>query len=202
MKKIITYMSDDGKTFDDELECAKHERDQAMRNNAELCVEMARIDDLIAKKYMPNSDDEVPVSNSLLWLIADIENIILKDRQAKDGIIDIINSSPLAEQIKSLLDENKITENIKIRSDFLSAFEHYDYVEIAKKIEYSFSEQDISNLAFIYKSGEHKEDIENLLQYCNFHKECGDFIKGKCEEYFLGEPPKTEKNKIKPNERY
>lgn len=105
MKKIITYMSDDGKTFDNELECAKHERDQAMRNNAELCVEMARIDDLIAKKYMPNSDDEVPVSNSLLWLIADIENIILKDRQAKDGIIDIINSSPLAEQIKSLLDE-------------------------------------------------------------------------------------------------
>lgn len=106
-------MSDDGKTFDNELECAKYERDQAMRNNAELCVEMARIDDLIAKKYMPNSDDEVPVSNSLLWLIADIENIILKDRQAKDGIIDIINSSPLAEQIKSLLDENKITENIK-----------------------------------------------------------------------------------------
>lgn len=98
--------------------------------------------------------------------------------------------------------KNKITENIKIRSDFLSAFEHYDYVEIAKKIQYSFSEQDISNLAFIYKSGEHKEDIENLLQSCNFHKECGDFINGKCEEYFLGEPPKTEKNKIKPNERY
>ena len=72
-------MSDDGKTFDNELECDKYERDQAMRNNAELCVEMARIDDLIAKKYMPNSDDEVPVSNSLLWLIADIENIILKD---------------------------------------------------------------------------------------------------------------------------
>lgn len=202
MKKIITYMSDDGKTFDDELKCTKYEREQAMRNNAELCVEMARIDDLIAKKYMPYSDDEAPVNNSLLWLIADIESIILKDRQAKDGIIDIINSSPLAEQIKSLLDENKITENIKIRSDFLSAFEHYDYVEIAKKIEYSLSEQDISNLAFIYKSGEHKEDIENLLQYCNFHKECGDFIKGKCEEYFLGEPPKTEKNKIKPNERY
>lgn len=42
-------MSDDGKTFDNELECAKYERDQAMRNNAELCVEMARIDDLIAK---------------------------------------------------------------------------------------------------------------------------------------------------------
>ena len=98
--------------------------------------------------------------------------------------------------------ENKITENIKIRSDFLSAFANYDYTEIANKLEYALSEQDISNLAFIYKSGEHEEDIENLLQYCNFHKECGDFINGKCEEYFLGEPPKTEKNKIKPNERY
>ena len=112
MKKIITYMSDDGKTFDDELECAKHERDQAMRNNAELCVEMARIDDLIAKKYMPNSADEAPVNNSLLWLIADIENIILIDKQAKYGIIDIIICSPVSEQIKCLLVDIKITEII------------------------------------------------------------------------------------------
>ena len=201
MKKIITYMSDDGKTFDNELECAKHERDQAMRNNAELCVEMARIDDLIAKKYMPNSADEAPVNNSLLWLIADTENIILKDKQAKNGIIDIINSSPLAEQIKSLLDENKITENIKIRSDFLSAFANYDYTEIANKLEYALSEQDISNLAYIYQNEKCKEEIENLLCKCNFHNEYVDFATGKCDEYILGEPPKTEKNN-KPNERY
>lgn len=55
--------------------------------------------------------------------------------------------------------------------------------ELSYPISWGFSDEDISCLAKLYKRNKFRKKILDLLEDCNFHTECGDFIDGNFDKY-------------------
>ena len=76
-------------------------------------------------------------------------------------------------------------EQAGIQLDWEKALKEKKRDEITRIIQYAFSDEDIANLAKIHKkSGKRiRHKIESLLECCNFHGECANFILGRYDEY-------------------
>ena len=68
-----------------------------------------------------------------------------------------------------------------IRSNWMLALSKEEY--ISPTIEWAFHFQDLIVLGAIHRSGIFREKIEDLLEDCNFHQECGLLSDGKYGEY-------------------
>ena len=84
----------------------------------------------------------------------------------------------------NIADINRAAE---IRGDFAKALDGVEYgSQLSGALGYGFSDKDINNLAILHRDRpEYREKIEDLLEDCNFHKECGDFYNQKYDEYIL-----------------
>ncbi len=75
----------------------------------------------------------------------------------------------------------------EIRSDFAGALNLVEHgYELSGILEYGFSDEDICNLAMIYKNdmrNDYRNKILELLEDCNFHTECSDFLEGNYDKY-------------------
>lgn len=69
----------------------------------------------------------------------------------------------------------------QIRDNWFSALEKEEY--ISGTIGWAFHMQDLIILGTIHKKGYFREKIEDLLEDCNFHQECGLLADGKYDEY-------------------
>ena len=49
-------------------------------------------------------------------------------------------------------------------------------------VGWGFSSQDLFVLCCLHEAGRHREKIEDLLEDCNFHTECGLLCEGKYDE--------------------
>lgn len=56
---------------------------------------------------------------------------------------------------------------------------------LSGQIDYGFGKRDISELAKLHKAGKFRQKIEDLLEDCNFHTECGDFGSGIYDKYII-----------------
>ena len=75
-----------------------------------------------------------------------------------------------------------------IRSNWMLALSKEEC--ISPTIEWAFHFQDLIVLGAIHRSGIFREKIEDLLEDCNFHYECGLLYKGeydKCMEVVLND---------------
>lgn len=81
---------------------------------------------------------------------------------------------------------NALVRDVEIRKDWAKALEEVgNGKDLSWDISYGFSKNDISELANLHKMGKFREKIEDLLEDCNFHTECSDFIDGKYDSYII-----------------
>lgn len=66
----------------------------------------------------------------------------------------------------------------EITEDWEKALNTLPYDEIAAKIEWGFSDEDLQELMELHRQNKHREKIEDLLDDCNFHYESGEWHDG------------------------
>lgn len=96
------------------------------------------------------------------------------------------DQSPLGEKIKQKIDFKKIRRAASVRKHWDEALQSVkNGTALSSVIGYGFSPKDISELARLHKADKYRQKIEDLLQDCNFHTECGDFISGEWDKYIM-----------------
>lgn len=91
-----------------------------------------------------------------------------------------VSSSRIWEEV------NEGVASRSIRRDWAASLSKVEKgYELSGKVDYGFSPEDIKNLAILHKESDAvmKEKIEDLLEDCNFHEECGDFSEGNYDKY-------------------
>ena len=90
--------------------------------------------------------------------------------------------------LKCYIDIEELQKKAEIRRDFDSALRSVKHgTELSRLLDWSFREEDITELARLHKEGKHRKKIEDLLTDCNFHYECGQLCAGEYEEFLKEE---------------
>lgn len=189
MKKVTTYISEDGKNFASEQECSKYEKEQKKKENIAILEEVKRLDLELWNKYFKDSDAEGPeLKVAYIWLRTDIVQIILASEE-KPGLNEIkehILKSKYGKKIAEELRFDKIEEEINVRSDWSNALKNVkEGTELSHKIGCGLSSSDLKQLATLHKTKKYRKKIEELLTDCNFHAECNDFYNGNYDKYIF-----------------
>jgi len=188
------YIADDGKVFDNEESCRDYEALLRREKNDAILNEMSDLDIAIYSKYYPESDDlnkVPPLHLAGCWLKSDIVSILcdenIDEKSAKDDIMLMISSAKYSKEIFSkYIDMADINEEVEIRRDYFTAFSKVsDGGDLGHSIRYSLGKSDLNNLARLHKSNKCRRKIEALLTCCNFHYECGKFIRKDYCEFLL-----------------
>lgn len=184
----ITYTAFDGKTFSNADDCLAYERKQKEIKRTAILQEMIDLELQLWKKFHPDyvEDGNNPtLLTASIWLKSDIQSIMIEFPNSEKDIISFIKEYKYGEDIlNEYIDMEDVRENVKIRSDFLTAFSSVrEGSDLAHKLNYCLSSSDLEKLAILHKSNKCKKKIENLLESINFHKECSDFKNERYEEY-------------------
>ena len=150
------------------------------------------IDQALWKKWDPEHADEIELYSNLtvadIWLRADISYLIRQE--VKDSVKEVVETAAGRYGAAVLQHAVEIYQeaeaDARIRSDFKAALSAVSRgSELSHDLGYSFYESDIGELARLHKSGSKhiRRKIEELLEDCNFHKECGDFSSRRYETY-------------------
>lgn len=192
MKKVITYIADDGRVFDNEVDCYNYEREQERKKTRAVQDSMLALDLAIWKHFHPEDEieeeDNTESYVAYIWLKADIVSILCDDafdmQQAKDTIADMVKKAEYSDVIQQkYVQFDAIMEEVKIRRDFKEAFDTMPVHEIASICSYSFGKNDLRRLAQLHKSNKCRKKIEDLLTAANFHYECGKFHNKEYKEF-------------------
>ena len=154
-------------------------REEAMQVYTDLCR-------LTEPDYeMP---DDVKRSFTEYWVPSITEGVLrdLIKTTDRDTAIkmteDVIRGTVIDEM--GIVDYKKIFASIDIRLDFDKAFSSVkDGCDLSYPLGFGFTPEDIKNLALLHKAGKHRKKIEDLLEDCNFHQECGAFAAGDYDDY-------------------
>lgn len=113
-----------------------------------------------------------------VWLEADVSQILISNMSDKDEIRNkIMNVCPD-------FNFDKCVTNASIRRDFATALRNVkNGWDLSDKIGYSFSTLDLMNLLELHKQNKFRRKIEELLEDCNFHAECGLLSDKKYKKY-------------------
>lgn len=139
-----------------------------------------------------------------LWLRNDLVAVCLRQklRRDQDALFDklywdLVSSGFWREfHLKATREEyNTLKEKLKLRGNWKNTVKRMVGDEdegrrVAYVLDYAFTDDDIKELALIYKdaySDDVKEAIEYLLTICNFHSVVGDFSKGVFLKYIRKE---------------
>lgn len=157
--------------------------------NRNLSEAASLIDHQLLALYMedmPNNSCPTD-SRAFSWLAADMEMILMNTDVTMSELLDQIRSTKDGNRVLNHIDIAKINRSVEIRSDFAKALDGVEYgTHLSGALGWGFSQKDIEELAIIHKNdtvGKYREKIEDLLEDCNFHTECGDFADGKYDEY-------------------
>ena len=195
MRKVITYYAEDGTPFNNEFDCRKYEREQKEIQMDEVCRCAKQLDEKIRKQYhcafladIPldytnQEDEQIDFYKYPMRLGIDIAEIlsdetIISDEdleQKKNDIFKIIADSKYGSIImeKWTMNKESIITAVSIRRNFLTALQDTKCgSDIASKLGYTFSRNDICKLAKIHKNNKYRRKIEDVLTTANFHSVC------------------------------
>ncbi len=143
--------------------------------------------DMFSKKYFPESNvntSDFTFGKTVLWLESDLKFLCLTHSitELKNYVYENLPYD------KDYIDDNfnweEIEEDAEVRKDFDFALKNCKRgTELSKVLGYSFSDEDISNLAKLHKENKHRKKIEDLLTDCNFHYESGCFADHQYNEF-------------------
>lgn len=189
MKKIITYIADDGRSFDNELDCVKYEEELKTQRIHKIQQHAYDIDVKIWNEYMNEGGNEPTLENAIMFLRFDIPDIVLRSskKPTLDEIKNIFLTDELADELLRRVDFSEIKKELDVRMDWESALKNVKCgSDLSSIIGWSFSSKyDIPILAKLHKSNKFRKKIENLLTDCNFHKEVSDFSNKMYDEYLI-----------------
>ena len=161
-----------------------------MKLTEDMIKELKRLDINLWKHYKPDDTTEYEIPDdyrTLIYIKDDIETIMMNTppEQWNHYITDILSESPIYTQLLNVLELNKIKEIVKIRKNWATALKNVKKgTELSSKIEWRFSDKDLIELATLHKKNKYRRKIEDLLEDCNFHHECGMLNEQKYEELF------------------
>lgn len=198
MRVVTTYYADDGTPFPNEKDCLEYEAiRKKMNKKNDVVGVMFQLDEDIWKKYYPNwkekENSPQPTNDNIyLWLRENISFILSDESFDFDTTVaeirEMIEKTGLAPKIFEQIDMDDVIRGAKIRRDFDSALSEAEYGrKLSGPLFWGFSKRDIYRLAKLHKKGKHREKIEDLLEDCNFHYECGRFSSGEYDEFFTDE---------------
>lgn len=152
-------------------------------------------DQLMQKHFSAEPREKTPKdSRAFAWLQSDIEYLLVNtelttnDIKEEIGIYcENVNTDP--EDLFIVINFDKAERSAEIRRDFAKALDQVEYgFKLSGDLDYGFSKRDIEKLAILHRDQpKYREKIEDLLEDCNFHTECGDFADGNYGEY-VNEP--------------
>lgn len=191
MKKIVTYYAEDNKTFGTEKERREYEKKLRKVKMMKIQKAMCDLDGRIWKKYYPDEDTKISqpeLHTACIWLRNDIVHILtdgdIGRSKAREDILAIIKAEEYGEEILKYIRMDNILEEVKIRTDYLSAFQKVECgSDLAGDIGYCLGKKDLYQLAKLHKSNKYRKKIEDLLTACNFHHECGKFVNKEYEGF-------------------
>lgn len=161
-------------------------RGMCMNDRTPIFNSMLHISKRLQKKYYPDCKEQPTEWQVASWLNADIEDIIMNHGdEGREYVLSVIHQNMHGETIlKDYIEMDRINEAIAIRKDFTSALRSVKRgTELSHKLGYGFSKADIAALAALHKSNKFRRKIEDLLEDCNFHTECGDFHEKNYDKY-------------------
>ena len=125
------------------------------------------------RKAFGREKKEIPTEYSHAIICEEIEDLFVKStdmQKTKEKIIKIISNSVAADTIIEYLNFDEIMAAAKVRRDWDSALSGVEkgYM-LSSTIGWSFTKNDIKELAKLHESGKYREKIEDLLEDCNFH---------------------------------
>ena len=136
------------------------------------------VDALLLRKYFPYNTPEPCTSpeKAVDWLYADIVSILTNSQdpsKAEREILHIIEKTGYARYIMPLLPMHEIRNEMKLRHNLADALNQYkDPRELAAKLRYTLSDDDVLVLARLHRRHKHREEIEDLCNQCRRFKEC------------------------------
>ena len=160
-------------------------------NNEELQKKLLKLDDIVFVKFVPDCPTRVTGCASYMAIgifLEDFEGLLIKGFSLEEVCKEVFTTAeelgiPNMEQF----DFSHAVKAAEIRRDFATALRNVKKGwELSKAISYGFTPKDIENLAKLHKANKFRKKIEDLLEDCNFHKECADFSEGKYDEYLKG----------------
>lgn len=194
MEKRITYVAYDGTVFENEKTCLEYEKIKKKGEIEAVQKCMQELDVALWKKFYPDTEDDSCPELHLadMWLRNDIVHILSDEKfdvdKVKDEVWNIIKATKHQEKILSTyIKEKGIMAEVKIKRDFLTALKGVkEGSDLAHELGYCLSGQDLKKLAVLHKSNKCRKKIESLLTSCNYHGECGDFIRKNYSRYLEG----------------
>ncbi len=112
-----------------------------------------------------------------MWLEADVKDALKRSRMARlPEIREIVNGLEI--------DLDRCITDAEIRLDFAKALRNVkNGTKLSGKLGWSFAPDDLMNLMVLHKSNKFRRKIEDLLEDCNFHSECGLLAEKKYDEF-------------------
>lgn len=171
-----------------------YQKEKAILDKAELIKEKYS---LYSKVYFNDSDDEIEsLLNAMeiddearfIYHLQNEFDVILKNKTPKERLETIEEIKSLFKEAFTLTDENfqPAMNRLHITDDWEKALRGMQVEKLAKDLNYSFCPADLKDLATIHKTTTKrvvKKRIEDLLTYCNFHSESGEFHDGNYEQF-------------------
>ena len=132
-----------------------------------------------------NTESEKNLSNILdiprlqVWLESDVAAALKKSKLNDiDRIREIVTGS------ETEIDFEKCVREAEIRLDFASALRSVkDGTDLSYPLGWGFGRDDLMALMALHKSNKFRRKIEDLLEDCNFHTECGLLSKKQYKEF-------------------
>lgn len=132
-----------------------------------------------------NTESEKNLSNILdiprlqVWLESDVAAALKKSKLNDiDRIREIVTGS------EAKIDFEKCVREAEIRLDFASALRSVkDGTDLSYPLGWGFGRDDLMALMALHKSNKFRRKIEDLLEDCNFHTECGLLSEKQYEEF-------------------
>lgn len=113
------------------------------------------------------------------WFEADV-----KDALRKSKLEDVETIRQIVIDSKAAVAFRKCVEDAEIRLDFANALRNVKHGRnLSLKLSWCFGKEDLLNLMKLHKSNRFRKKIEDLLEDCNFHTECGLLYDRKYDEY-------------------
>lgn len=171
-----------------------YQKEKAILKKAELIKEKYS---LYSKVYFNDSDDEIEsLLNAMeiddearfIYHLQNEFDVILKNKTPKERLETIEEIKELFKDAFVLTDKNfqPAMNRLHITDKWEKALSGMQVEKMAKDLQYSFCPADLKDLATIHKTTTKrivKKRIEDLLTYCNFHSESGEFHDGNYEQF-------------------
>lgn len=158
----------------DEIERASAMCETAMEN---LGFSSAEIDDM--NDYAKQELDEEwggidDITNRIISAYFRAAEYMIHERFPSLGVDYYVNGYCSSFDV----DEPEHMTEDEIRADWEKALNVMTYGDIAKEIEWGFTDEDLQELMRLHKAGICRQQIEDLLDDCNFHTESDDWHDG------------------------